>query len=196
MRTTIWSLIVGAMLLLAACGGDGAASDAGDRADTDAREVVDKTGSAPDKGSGAARGGTGKRLSGSVCSLLTVAEVEAAVKSGQTLTTGESGGASEDRVCSYLMNLGGGVAVPVLTISLLGERDPVSGVADYRLAYPRAVAISVRGAEAVQLDPSGPGFVVYKNGLLAYVQPVAIAGSETTLAIATKLAEPVAGRLP
>lgn len=197
MRTLVWSTLAGAALLLAACGGgDGSAGDGGDGG-SGSGTAADKTSGAPDKAGGSGgSGGTGRRLNGSVCTLLTVAEVEAALKLGVPLTPTETGGRDEDRSCAYAMTVQGVAGAPALVVTLLGERDSVSGVAGYRQAYPRAVAVQVRGAEALQLDSSGPGVVVYKNGLLAYVQPVAFPQGETTLAIATKLAEPIAGRLP
>lgn len=186
-------LAVAGLLLVAACGGE--STTATDSTDVATKGVVDKTGSGSSSGSGsgssaASKSATGKKLQGSVCQLLTVAEAEAVLKSGQTLTTYDPpADADSDRSCAYLF----AQTAPLLVLSLQGELEPVDW--NGLKAIPGSKAVSVRNAEAVFVSLTNVTYV-QKNGLAVAIQVVVPPAGETYESAGAKLAQSIAARLP
>ncbi|MCC6236805.1 MAG: hypothetical protein IT299_04435 [Dehalococcoidia bacterium] len=177
-------------LLVAACGGETAPTV--DRTDVATKGVTDKTGSGSSSSSGstASKAATGKKLPGGVCQLLTVAEVEAVVKSGQTLTTVESApDPTSERSCIFVV----AGAAPIVALSLQGELEPLDWPAIK--ALPGAKTVSARGGEAV-FWPTTNVLYVQKNGLAVTVQVVVAPSGETVESASSKLAQPIVDRLP
>ncbi len=192
---SVLAVLVALGVAAAACGGPEVTVDAPDAA---TKGVIDKTGSSSSSGaaktssSGAtsSKAPAGKKLPGGVCQLLTVAEVEAVLKSGQTLTAVESPpDPTTDRGCNYVF---GGVA-SLLALSLQGEVEPLDWPAVKGL--PGAKLVSVRGGEAV-FWPTTNVLYVHKNGLAVVVQVVAAPSGESAESASSKLAQPIVDRLP
>ncbi len=183
-----WVVAVAACCLFAsACGSDAATTI--DKTGAVEKGVIDKTGSSSSS-SAASKAATGKKLSGSVCQLLTVAEVEAVLKSGQTLTTYEEPpSADTDRSCSYVFGQG----FPVLVISLQGELEPLDW--NGLKAVPGSKAVAVRGAEGLFVSMVNVMYV-QKNGLAVAIQIVATPANETFESASAKLAQSIGERLP
>lgn len=184
-----WVLVAVFSLVLAACGGPSSPTIA-DKSGVATKGVIDKTGassSAPVANVKAVPGT--KKLPGSVCALLTTAEVDAVTKLNQPLSTAESGGGDEDRVCNYVV---GGVG-SVLAVTLQGEREPEDWSAVKSI--PGILTIEVRGAEARFLPLNNVAYV-NKNGLTAALLIVVTAPGETPQTATTKLAQVIANRLP
>lgn len=188
-RRPVWLLVATFALLLTACGRPGD-STAADKSGVATKGVIDKSGASSSASGGDVKAVPGtKKLPGSVCALLTTAEVDAVTKLNQPLSTAESGGGEEDRVCNYVV---GGVG-SVLAVTLQGEREPEDWSAVKSI--PGILTVEVRGAEARFLPLNNIAYV-NKNGLTAAMLIVATAPGETPQTATTKLAQAIANRLP
>lgn len=193
-RTRVVAAALVCCLLLSACGGE--STVAVDTSAAATKGVVDKTG-ASSAASGTSSGSSttskaaaGKKLAGSVCQLLTAAEVEAVVKSTQTITPSENPGDREiERSCSYIV----AQAAPILVLSLKGELEPPD-IAGLKTA-PGSKSVAVRGGEAVWVGMVNV-LAVHKNGLQVNIQLVVAPDGETFESASTKLAQQVVDRLP
>lgn len=174
MSRTILTLTA-VMLLTAACGGNG-----GDTRTT----TGDGSGTATSTSTG-----TRRVLNGSVCGLLTAAEIEAVLKTGQPITATEGGGDDVDRSCSYVVQ-----SVPVLSLTLLGEREREDWDALKNIPGTSVTGLS-GGAEAAYVQLNNSNYV-HKNGLQAAFQVLLPPANETTQSLGPRFAQTIADRLP
>ncbi len=178
-------------LLIAGCGGEPPAVDKSVAAD---KGVIDKTGSsssgAVDKTgvSAAPKAAGARKLPGSVCALLTPAEIEAVVKLGSPAAGIEANEPGIERSCTY-----GPLGVAAVALTLQGELEPLD--AGGLRGLPGAKRSQLRNAEAVYWPTTAVLYVI-KGQLAVTVQVVIPPAGETAESAELKLAQSIADRLP
>lgn len=175
-------------LVIAGCG---PAATTADKSGTDAKGVIDKTGSSSTTDKAGSSTTTkavagAKKLPGAVCALLTPAEVEAVVKFGTPATPTEGDDPNSERSCTYLPSL--------VALTVQGEREPFD-VADLRSPSLSAKRSQLRGAEAYYVPINLVTYVV-KNGIAVTIQVTIPPAGETQESAQLKLAQTVADRMP
>jgi hypothetical protein len=173
-RTTRWSFLFGATLVLAACGGSGgtspAASDDGGGGGTTATSAPGATTApeattAPTADSGSGGGGGVGDFSGNVCDLVTLDQMNAVTATAATKAE-EQPFTQGSGFCTYTNADGSAVGA----ISLVG-----GAMADANLVFssyksdPSAEAFPVNGGEAIWFANNAVA-IVLKNGYTGSVQ--------------------------
>ncbi len=199
-RTTRWSFLFGAALVLAACGGSNTATTApeptveattdsgggggGGTATTAPEPTVEAT---TDSG-----GGGGGTFAGKACDLLTAGEVESATQqTGITALEVPQGETEGSAACGYLLQ----GAAPIVVLTVLDSANTSLDLGTYT-SLPGATSVDVGGGAQAVYVPSINGMFVFKNGLATNILLIIPAPGEEIVQTATKLAKSVAGRLP
>ena len=201
-RTILWPVLVGAALVLAACGGSGtdspAASDGGGSggtaataapADTTPPEAT--TAPTTDSGSGSSGGGAAGDFAGKMCDLITLDEMNAVIaiaadkQDEQPFTSGSG-------TCGFF---GSGGTVPVGAVTLIGGSTTDASVPwNIYKSDSSSVSIPVNGAEAIWYANANSA-VVLKNGYLGTILLLAPKDGDAKGA-ATSLVQGLADRMP
>lgn len=198
-RTTRWSFLFGATLVLAACGGGGgtspAASDGGGGGGTTATTAPDATAApgataAPTADSGGGSSGGGD-FSGKVCDLITLDQMNAVVavaadkQDEQPFVQGTG-------TCGFF---GGGGTVPVAALTLIGGSTTDATVPwNIYKSDASSVSIPVSGAEAIWYANANSA-IVLKNGYLGTILLLAPKDGDAKAA-ASSLVQGLADKMP
>ncbi|MEO5704669.1 MAG: hypothetical protein ABIZ52_06665 [Candidatus Limnocylindrales bacterium] len=182
------SLLLGATLLIAACGGTPTTGPGG---------ATNQPGATTGPGGGGAtpapvatQGGGGGGSISHVCELLTVSEIES-IMSVTGVSGTETAIISESGACVYLT----GTSDIAVALSFTGSAAGAQVVWDTWKTQPEAVQLSGIDGEAVFM-PSAETTFLFKNGKLIGIQAGnGAAGADQRKAWETELAKKIAGRL-
>lgn len=198
-------VIAGSLLVLAACGGAGTASQptttgpaggglATSQPGATSQAAVTAAPVATD-GGGTGGGGTGEGGTGGgsadVCALLTSDEVAQA--------TGQANLAAGPIPAANLTDATGGCAyvsagtIPVINLVLLDPQNTNANPDDMKL-LPQTEEIQVSGARAMWMPAAGSVLFVYRGGRVVMIQ-VLMAANDDIKATAASLAQKVADRM-
>ena len=188
-RYARWSLLLGATLLVAACGG-GTTPTTGPGGATNPPGATTGPGGGGTTSAPVATQGGGGTTTGKVCELLTAGEIES-IMSVTGVTGQETPIVSDSGACLYLTG-DGGIAV---ALSYTGGAAGASSVWEVWKTQADAVAVDGTGGDAVFL-PSAETMFLFKNGKLVGIQAgTGNAGADQRKAWETEMAKKIAGRL-
>ena len=172
-RATLVPLMVGVVLVLAACGGSGStspsASDTGGGGTTattapDATEAP-AAGATEDTSSGSGGGGAAGDFAGKVCDLISL-DAMSAVTAVAADKQDEQGFLQGSGTCGYF---GSGGTVPVGALTLIGGSSTDASVPwNIYKSDASSVSIPVNGAEAIWYGNANSA-IVLKNGYLGSI---------------------------
>ena len=199
-RSTTWSLLFGAVLVLAACGGSGgtspAATDDGGGGGTTATSAPGAT-TAPDatapptadSGGGSGGGGGAGDFAGKVCDLITLDEMNA-VTAIAADSQDEQAFVAGSGTCGF-----NGAGVPIGAVTLIGgsTTDATVPFGIYK-SDASAEPIAVNGGEGLWYGNASTALVL-KNGYLGSILILAPKDGDVKTA-ATSLLQALADRMP